>query len=156
MILPKTECVHMMLTVNHRPPLTLNIREVKIPYLKNWYNNLHRTVPLGTHGVPNLNQFTWCQVTRPDHCWVGFKYDSSYLPPAPSSSTPPHSQTPLNISLEQQRVRSLILTPHSAFFLPSFSCYSFHYISCVYVFFTKWIVHKKSYAVISVAPIPHC
>lgn len=33
-ILPKTECVYITLSVNHRTPLTLNIMEVKIPYLK--------------------------------------------------------------------------------------------------------------------------
>lgn len=57
-----------------------NLREVKIPYFKDWYNNLHRNFPQEMD-LAKLTQFTWYQVTRPIDCsWVGFKYDSSYQP----------------------------------------------------------------------------
>lgn len=51
--LRKTQCAHTTPAVSHRTPLTLNIRTVKIPYLKDWYNNLYRNIPKGN---------TWCAI----------------------------------------------------------------------------------------------
>lgn len=75
------QCLHMQLAVNHRTPLTVNVKKGKSPHLQDWHNKLQRDFPQGR--MVGSSSMYLVQVTSPPRpppnhcCWVGSLYDSS-------------------------------------------------------------------------------